>query len=379
MVDAASQPEIYAVFEGGGVKGFALVGALARVQEEKQITIKGFAGASAGAIVAALAAAGYQALDPTSAVLNPAQQTLNRIMEEMQLLNFLDGQQEIPLLSLEQEWYAIVPTFRELAAEVVRYPETGWRNFLRRICSLWRVCSLARQIHTQSRTLLRAGTELEQRRGIYGTDSFTQWLRGHLQASGFVDPASNVTTFGVLLALRETVLKIVATNVATGGLRVYDPELWADMEVASAVRASMSIPLFFHPVLDDVQGCLLVDGGMISNFPAAVFSKERQEGARVIGFRLVRPSDIPQEPLIINNLEEYLGALYRILRESEDPVKTEGARKLVDVIIEIPIPYHYTATKFELTDAERQELFNLGYRTAHQAMSVPANRQRLGL
>src|SRR5207244_225624 len=110
---------------------------------------------------------------------------------------------------------------------------------------------------------------------------------------------------------------------------------------------SMSIPLFFQPVIDqdmlahrgrwvELPGRLLVDGGMISNFPAAVFSPERQAGVRVVGFRLVRPATQP-ELEAVHGLEPHLAALYRIWRDAEDPVKTEGARRLVDVMIEIPV------------------------------------------
>ena len=50
------------VFEGGGVKGIALVGAFS-VLEERGYEPQNMAGASAGAIVAALIAAGYTATE----------------------------------------------------------------------------------------------------------------------------------------------------------------------------------------------------------------------------------------------------------------------------------------------------------------------------
>src|SRR2546430_10467579 len=46
------------VFEGGGVKGIGLAGAFAAL-EERDVAPKGLAGTSAGAITAALVAAGY--------------------------------------------------------------------------------------------------------------------------------------------------------------------------------------------------------------------------------------------------------------------------------------------------------------------------------
>lgn len=53
--------EVYVIFEGGGAKGLAHVGALAAA-EARGIEFKGVAGAS-GAIVAALVACGYTAGD----------------------------------------------------------------------------------------------------------------------------------------------------------------------------------------------------------------------------------------------------------------------------------------------------------------------------
>src|SRR5438270_13405324 len=50
------------VFEGGGVKGIALVGALS-VLEEQGFQFQNLAGTSAGAVVATLVAAGYKATE----------------------------------------------------------------------------------------------------------------------------------------------------------------------------------------------------------------------------------------------------------------------------------------------------------------------------
>src|SRR5215218_6362779 len=53
-------PQVNVVFEGGGVKGVGLIGALS-VLEERGYQVRHVAGASAGAIVAVLLAAGYTA------------------------------------------------------------------------------------------------------------------------------------------------------------------------------------------------------------------------------------------------------------------------------------------------------------------------------
>jgi len=63
---------IYAIFEGGGAKGIAHLGAVAAI-EQLNLSLAGVAGASAGAFVAALLAAGYRSdelLDPRTATSN---------------------------------------------------------------------------------------------------------------------------------------------------------------------------------------------------------------------------------------------------------------------------------------------------------------------
>ena len=57
---AGEQKRADAVFEGGGVKGIALVGAIAATEAQGYV-FQNVAGTSAGAIVAALVAAGYGA------------------------------------------------------------------------------------------------------------------------------------------------------------------------------------------------------------------------------------------------------------------------------------------------------------------------------
>lgn len=75
--------DVFAVFEGGGVKGIAHVGALARFHEEEELQFRGYAGTSAGAIVAALAAVGYRARNPSSPPSPITPQDLSMIMAQL--------------------------------------------------------------------------------------------------------------------------------------------------------------------------------------------------------------------------------------------------------------------------------------------------------
>ncbi len=74
---AANEYRLDGVFEGGGVKGIALVGAVS-VVEEAGYSFVNLAGTSAGAIVATLLAAGYTAGELKTVLMtsiSPASQT----------------------------------------------------------------------------------------------------------------------------------------------------------------------------------------------------------------------------------------------------------------------------------------------------------------
>ena len=59
MSDGTHIRKVFLVLEGGGARGLAHVGALRAIEEEPRLEIAGLGGTSAGAIVAALASAGY--------------------------------------------------------------------------------------------------------------------------------------------------------------------------------------------------------------------------------------------------------------------------------------------------------------------------------
>ena len=205
------------VFEGGGLKGIGLVGAYS-VLEEQGYRPQNVAGASAGAIVAALVAAGYTAA------------------ELREVLGALD------LLSLK---------------------DRAWED---RLPALSRTVSILKD------------------RGIYEGEAFLGWMTELLGAKG-------VRTFGDLLAcpgagpLYRHRLQVIASDLTEQRLLVLprdahrlgieDPD---GLEVALAVRMSMSIPLFFEPVSfrepKTGREHVIVDGGMLSNFPVWLFDSE---------------------------------------------------------------------------------------------------------
>jgi NTE family protein len=222
-----------AVFEGGGVKGIGLVGAVA-VAEERGYQWESVAGTSAGAIVASLLAAGYTAVE------------LKAVLDELDYTRFKDKSliDNIPL-----------------AGQLV---------------------------------------SLIFEKGIYEGDYFINWIRSLLKEKG-------VNTFGDLLLPEyendkdfRFKLRVIASDlsrhsmlVLPGDIEQYgvNPE---DLDVALAVRMSMSLPFFYEPVkiknMTTNRDSYIVDGGVLSNFPVWLFDTPGVTTSwPTFGFKLVEP------------------------------------------------------------------------------------------
>ena len=206
------------VLEGGGVKGIALVGAVA-VLEERGYEFNRIAGTSAGSIVGALLAAGMRAVD------------LVEIMRSIDYTRFQDKGPED------------------------RFP--GGRLY-----SL-----LSQQGIYEGAYLTKWLAEILESRGVRIFDDLSYPDAGTMlppeQRFRLVVMASDVSTG----RLRRLPWDYPALGYEPGEMRVVD-----------AVRASMSIPFFYEPVKlrnpKTEEEIWMVDGGLLSNFPVEVFDRE---------------------------------------------------------------------------------------------------------
>lgn len=276
------------VFSGGGLKGFALVGAY-QVLEEKGYAFHRVAGTSAGAIIASFIAAGYSAKD------------IENVLDELDLESLLDPRRTILPLPL-MKW-----------------------------------------IHLYWRLGLYQGKELEK------------WLLEKLANKG-------VYSFS---DLRPGSLKLVASDLTNGKMIVLPDDLVnygispESFPVARAVRMSCSIPFFFEPVRLKIGSgdTIVVDGGVLSNFPMWLFDDEHGKKKRpVLGLKLSRrQEEIPTRN--IDNALHLFEALFTTMKNAHD--EKYISRKNEKDIIFIPVD-EYSATQFELDNEAKDELIKRG-------------------
>ncbi|MDQ4003134.1 MAG: patatin-like phospholipase family protein [Actinomycetota bacterium] len=267
------------IFEGGGLKGIALAGAYS-VLEERGYRPQNVAGASAGAIVAALVAAGYTAAELRETIM------------------------EFDFNSLkDRAWEDLLPVL--------------------------------------SRTV-----SVLKDRGIYEGETFLEWMTGLLETKG-------VRTFGDLVRRPEAELRyryklqVIASDLTEQRLLVLprdahrlgieDPD---ELSVAMAVRMSMSIPMFFEPVSftnpKTGREHLLVDGGMLSNFPVWLFDAEEPLWP-TIGLKFIEED--PRAPLATLGSH---GGLLKVV---------DYARSLVETMMEAHDRFYIEETDFDRTIA----------------------------
>lgn len=93
-----------------------------------------------------------------------------------------------------------------------------------------------------------------------------------LNASGILDTSPFETFLSKQLRhsrIEElpTPMRIVATDLDRG-----ESHTFTEGDLATAVRASCSIPVLFHPV--EINGTTYIDGGLFRNFPASIIKDE---------------------------------------------------------------------------------------------------------
>lgn len=253
------------VFEGAGIRGIAYCGAIKELESQGMMaSVKRVAGTSAGAITALLLSLGYKA-DEISSIIG----TTN-------FRKFNDG----------NIW---------LFGGVYRFTKSyGW----------------------------------------FRKQAFEKWL-GKLiaQKTGDAD-----ITFQKMNQAGYKALYVTGTCLNRQKLIVFSAESYPHMKVLDAVAISMSIPLYFEASFIDQNGQvfkgrkkpegldILVDGGLIANFPIAIFdetdaqqeSPSRKPNVHTIGFRIDEPRQIELDQadtsalmnVPINNFRNYVTALY---------------------------------------------------------------------
>lgn len=257
------------VFEGAGIRGIAYAGVIEEL-EKKQVlsSIERVGGTSAGAITALAISLGYGSKD------------VQRIIGETNFNQFNEG------------------------------------------------------------SVVKGFSRIKNHYGWYKGDQFEQWVSEIIKTK---TGKSNIT-FKELHEAGFKDLYVVATCLNRQKMLVFSEKTYPMMKVIDAIRISMSIPLYFEAVYIDSAGKvikdpkntngldLVVDGGIIGNFPITIFdsividsmgNKTRVINTQTLGVRIDSDEQIEQDMksqelamMPVNDFKSYIEALYVIIIEN---------------------------------------------------------------
>jgi NTE family protein len=327
----------YGVFEGGGARGYAHIGAL-RAAEDRGIEFVAVAGTSIGAAIAALVAAGYTGRELLTPADGTAQESgLFASDLEQQLLH----QREYKRIKRLQRWMKAGGNWWTGSLPLIsRYLYVAW----------WLTVLLSPFVFLFHGRLLRS---VWSQSGATGTEKIRDWLNEQLRRKlGMPDGARVV--FGEL----PIKLRVVVADLSAGDILVFGGPQHQQMEVAEAVAASLSYPLFFRPVR--IGESIHVDGGLVSNFPAWVLDDVREAQQRsypTFGFRLL--DSAPEETWPGDGRPRFIGYAPRLLSAALNSRQSLESRR-IDDYHPITLPTHIGTLDFHRLNYERAQLVKLG-------------------
>ncbi len=274
-------------FEGGGAKGAAFVGALIEF-ERRGHTARRFVGTSAGAVVATLVAAGYRADE------------LERAHGEITgMSDFLD----VPAQFDPEE--VRTSTLQQLldAVDLPLVPASTEARIERGLVAGLMAVSGFRMLFS----LLEKG-------GPFAGDRMRSWLGAKLEAR---HRGMGTATFADFARVTGRDLSITVSDTTSGEMLVLNARTAPACPVVWAVRASMSIPLVFQEVVwergwgayrgRDLTGHVLIDGGVLSNFPIHLLASRLADVLEMMGD--AGPTGVPNLGLLIDESLPVAGAM----------------------------------------------------------------------
>lgn len=316
-----------AVFEGGGVKGIGLVGAL-KVMEDNGYEWRNIAGTSAGSIIASLVAAGYSATN------------LKKIVKELDYKAMLD--------------------------------------YRKRKFSIGKICNV----------IFKKGLY----KGDYITNLIDELLYDKLKSNlgsrkkvkfgDLVFPNQKGILINNPKYKRKYKLHIIAADITRGKMLILPEDIIDygmnpdELDVSLAVRMSISIPFFFQPITLENKmykdKSLIVDGGILSNYPVWLFDRNDSPIYPTIGFKLGAGKEQDRKNKT-NNIFNFCFAIIETMLEAEDDIHISK----MDFLRTIKINTNgIKATDFNITSEKIESLYNSGEDCARDFLQVAEENYR---
>jgi NTE family protein len=355
------------VFEGGGAKGSAFVGALTALEELGHTTFR-LIGTSAGAITATTVAAGYSPNELLALVTE-------KLNGKPRFATFMDRPSAASFTDQDKENSQTMEALR-----AIHFPMLADREILNLL--------LGSPVYPHLFSFVECG-------GLFAGDAFLAWLTEKLAAKG-IAAADTMRTF---FAKKQVDLSVVTSDTTDGEMLVINHRTAPDVPVAWAVRMSMSIPFVWREVVWQEAwgpyqgrrkaGNVMVDGGVLSNFPIRLIAESvpdimgDTDPNAALNLGLLLDKQLPQDPIGTGTnaappakSSDPLVVVRRVSHLMDTMMgaaDNDEIRKRSSEICRLPVKGVGT-TEFNMDDAKLQLLIKAG----HDALVVHLEGRGLG-
>jgi predicted acylesterase/phospholipase RssA len=354
----------YLVFEGGGGKGFAYLGALKALADRNVLRysdpdssqvaadgkrhslidfryLRGFGGASAGAITAFLLSIGYT-LDELATLMSQKDKFRaffdggyndEKNPQTRRLMPVFGGGAYTPVQDTEDEkkqkdLLRLADSYLGLESYVVNfYKSIGlWGGFwfsdlvdiaIEALKKNKNVSPFDKVIPNWKDFLVNFARDWGLFAGYAARQLFDQLLSARMPPDNNGKPIPNIP-FEAHYQYFHNELLVIGTNLLTGKMQVFSHVDTPWVPVADAVRISMGIPFCFKPVVipithpivpvhPELRGCW-VDGGLLNNTPFREFEDRPGANPKTLALRLeVEPWERDME-----SIKDFVGSYLKL-------------------------------------------------------------------
>jgi len=379
------------VFEGGGAKGMAFVGAM-RILENNGHACGRLIGTSAGAITATLIAAGYTA-GMMEAALGETDAKGKPVFEK-----FMDHPRA--------EDYSADDIKNSITMKCFQSIDIPWVP--ERVEEKLDDAIIKRLLNLKAYPVLFSFIE---RGGLYAGNAFLDWMRRKLDE---VKKGYAAMTMEEFFNATGKDLSLVASDTVSQNMLVLNHRTAPKCPVSWAVRMSMSIPFAWHEVLwqpqwnpyrtydasglkvqqeENLSGHAIVDGGALSNFPIdkltsdepsvravmgdtapnrkAVLGLLIDETLTVAGAPPPPPEDVDDDAGIAGDIKK-LRTVRRVSRLLNTMMQAHDKESIAandDLICRLPAK-DYGTMEFDMTDARKTALVEAAQNAMKQHLAA---------
>ena len=364
------------VFEGGGAKGIVFVGAVQEFEARGHRADR-LLGTSAGAITATLLAAGYT-----------SREMLAALDEKENGKPAFVGFMGIPGPFTEKEVAESATMDFLRAIDLPLVPEFVERQFDGALATLLGKSEKYRHLFS-----------FVERGGWYAADRFRSWLADKLDSGELAGKPRRFgsMTLAELHAATGRELSLVAADTSSQRILVLNHRTAPRCPVVWAARMSMSIPFVWQEVEwqrdwgpyrgRDIAGHMVVDGGVLSNFPIELLvSGERhvtdimgeKRSRNVMGLLIDETLEVPNAPAPTGDASaSAFGRLRTIgrLKRLVDTITTAHDKEIIEslsrLVVRMPAR-GYGTTEFDMTEERRAALVEAGRGAMRKHLEKPA-------